>query len=660
MNIVRTGREKLSGILRARRRFGLTGRIVLGVGIGIALVFVGIGFVAMTALNQAIDAAGGEQVILAQVVAAEVSVELPSASGSAWAFPRLSSPAIPADLEIQVVNATGMVLFETPGSSAAETLDHLDLLRPLLRDHQPGYRIHLPRPDETFPPHIVAYAPVPGSAALGVIVLREQASILAAPGDFARRLLVAGLLALVVAVGIAWLDVHQIIRPLRVLADAADRFANGDLSDTIAIDRSDEVGSLALSFESMRQRLDRSLRRIEALNLELERRVAQRTSELERRNRQLAAINAVADILVSPSDLPTLLDRTLDRIRNGTGFDVASYRLFESDDSGAFGQGYPGRSTLHGGTEVAFDVGDPVETVARVGDDVASGITIPLVSGDRVEGMLFLGSRQAKPSEPGDNETLAAIGRQVGMTVANARLYEALRQRDQERVQLLDQVMAAHEEERRNLATELHDDVSQTLASVLLVLEGLPGADAPGKVSVPRLQQVRDLVATTLENVHNLAAELRTSLLDDIGLVAALERLVATFQERSSVRVDFQTVGVEGLHLLPIVETALFRIAEAAMSNVERHASAGLVAVLLQRRGDRLILVVEDDGRGFDVAAVRRAPLKDRLGLAGLEERAELIGARTTIESTPGRGTTIFVDLPVTENLASEADHAEN
>ncbi|HVC32985.1 MAG TPA: ATP-binding protein, partial [Chloroflexota bacterium] len=146
---------------------------------------------------------------------------------------------------------------------------------------------------------------------------------------------------------------------------------------------------------------------------------------------------------------------------------------------------------------------------------------------------------------------------------------------------------------------------------------------------------------------------------DDIGLVAALERLVANYQHQLGLPVEFQTVNVEKLRLLPAAETALYRIAQAALNNVARHATAHAVSVLLQRRGDRLILVVEDDGRGFELAAIRSAPLKDRLGLAGIEERAQLIGARLSIESSPGHGTALFVDLSITSNLPPESAHAE-
>jgi signal transduction histidine kinase len=235
---------------------------------------------------------------------------------------------------------------------------------------------------------------------------------------------------------------------------------------------------------------------------------------------------------------------------------------------------------------------------------------------------------------------------------------EEVARRNQERAQLLAQIMAAHEDERRRLAGELHDEVSQTLASVLIALESLPATEPLTAGAQARVADLCTMIAATIDNVHGLAAELRPSILDDVGLVAALDRLVGEFRDRHGLSVDFQAVGFDGIRLLAPVETALFRIAQAALNNVAYHAAARAASVLLQRRGDRLRLVVEDDGRGFDVAAVRAAPLKDRLGLAGIEERVQLVGGRLTIESEPGHGTSLYVELAVAPNLRAELAHA--
>jgi signal transduction histidine kinase len=157
--------------------------------------------------------------------------------------------------------------------------------------------------------------------------------------------------------------------------------------------------------------------------------------------------------------------------------------------------------------------------------------------------------------------------------------------------------------------------------------------------------------------VHRLAVELRPSVLDDVGLMAALERYLRECARRTGLVVDLAPVGVEGLRLIPAAETAVYRIAQGALTNIVQHAQARRVSVLLRHRDDTLVLVIEDDGQGFDLEAVRAAPLEQRLGLAGMEERAALIGARLTIETAPQAGSTVFLEVPLDLNARKEAAH---
>ena len=664
-------------------RPGLARRIMLGVSVGISLLTIVIGLLALTILNQTVDAAGREQVTVARTMAMEAAAALralpPGATANVRITPRaplLPSLAIPSDLHVQLVTSSGIVLEDNGHTAAGINAEHAILLHPLLVSDQAGFRIHNPGLGETFAPHVVAYAPIPGHPTLGVVIQQPQTSAVGAPYELIHWVIVVGILAVVLAIGAAWLDVHRVIGPLEILTTAAEHFAAGDLTVPVKIDRADEIGRLATSFEIMRQRLHQSLTEIETWNAKLERRVTQRTGELERRNQQLATINTIAEALSDSLDVTTLLDRTLDRIRDVTGFDVLAYRLATADqclslaaDRGlpemlnaekiAIGECLCGRAAELKVCQFASDLHTLREAHACQCAGIASAIAVPLQSTDRVEGVLFLASRQPRRFESEDVDTLLAIGRQAGMAVANARLYATLQHRERERAQLLGQVIAAQEEERRRLANGLHDDVSQALALLLIGVESLAQTAGHSAQARDTVDDLRHLISSTLENIHALAAELRPSLLDDIGLVAALERLVEDVRRRSRRHVEFQTVNVEGLHLISAAETALFRIAQAALSNVVYHAEANVVSVLLQRRGDRLILMVEDDGKGFDLAKVRASPLKDRLGLAGIEERAQLIGASTTIESTLGGGTTIYVDLSVSTNVTVEMSDAE-
>lgn len=233
------------------------------------------------------------------------------------------------------------------------------------------------------------------------------------------------------------------------------------------------------------------------------------------------------------------------------------------------------------------------------------------------------------------------------MTAELERSWEEIRRKEEVRTRLLERVISAQEEERRRIARELHDETGQSLTSLALGLQAMEGVKNLEEVKV-RTAELRSLVAKTLEEVHHLARALRPSILDDLGLVAALERSVKGYEAATGLRIDFYAQGLDGKRLSPHLETALYRIVQEALTNVVKHAQARNVSVLLERRGRAVVAVVEDDGRGFDVAAARRSRGDDKgLGLIGIEERASLLGGTLTVESRPGMGTTVVVEIPL-------------
>ena len=194
------------------------------------------------------------------------------------------------------------------------------------------------------------------------------------------------------------------------------------------------------------------------------------------------------------------------------------------------------------------------------------------------------------------------------------------------------------------IARELHDGTGQSLTSLILQLEALEGVESLEQVR-ERAAQLRGLVAGTLEEVQRHVRALRPTLLDDLGLVLALERLVEGYRAVTGLKTDFVVQGLGTARLSPTLETTLYRIVQEALTNVVKHARAETVSVLLERRGPAVIAVVEDDGAGFDVAAARNE--EKSLGLASMEERASLLGGVLTIESQPGAGTTIVAEVPL-------------
>lgn len=220
------------------------------------------------------------------------------------------------------------------------------------------------------------------------------------------------------------------------------------------------------------------------------------------------------------------------------------------------------------------------------------------------------------------------------------------------RSQLLDAVITAQEEERKRIARELHDETGQALTSLLVGLKVAAEADAPRH----HLIELRAIAAQTLEGVRDLARELRPPLLDDLGLAAALERHSRQYGAKHGLTVDWQALRMDdGTALSPQLAMALYRIIQEALTNVVRHAQAKNVSVVVERKSQSVVAVVEDDGVGFSVSDVRIRDLgmecaeneQPGLGLFGMQERAALLGGTLNVESSPGQGTTIRVELPL-------------
>jgi signal transduction histidine kinase len=249
------------------------------------------------------------------------------------------------------------------------------------------------------------------------------------------------------------------------------------------------------------------------------------------------------------------------------------------------------------------------------------------------------------------------------MTEELSRINVLRRERELLRRQLLEKVIETQEEERKRIARELHDSTSQTLTSLLVGLRVLEST-CPDIQIQKQAQDLREVAAQTLEEVHGLAMQLRPRLLDDLGLAAALERLIKEWQSRYQIPVDSfihlgkdgNTVETHSDHRLPgAVETAVFRIVQEALTNIARHAQASAVSVLVERRDNEVVAVIEDNGIGFSTEETHshsdaRAAKDPHLGILGIRERAELLGGRLTIESNPGVGTTVFVGIPVLED----------
>ena len=427
------------------------------------------------------------------------------------------------------------------------------------------------------------------------------------------------------------------------------------------------AGDLRHAFDDIAAELDRVRRDSDAYN-----------RQLLRRNRELAATAAIAQAISTEQlDLAGMLERTLQVILEVTGLSAGWVMLLPKDGGEPVLASSAGLSPEVAERQAIFRspececgkvldsrlplVVHPLHTACPIraldlghGQAPTCHASVPLLTRSKVLGVLNLAGDDPAALDADLLTLLGAIGRQLGVAIENAHLWEELQHRDLLRGQLLEQAIAAQEDERRHIARELHDQTGQALTSILVWLRALETEtdSAEGVIVGPaRWKELKAIVADTLDGVHKLALELRPSVLDDLGLVPAVHRAVRLCRERHGLAVDFEAVGLEGVRLPQAVETALYRIAQEALTNVVQHACANRISLLLAARAETVSLIVEDDGCGFDVDRLMHGPLDEHwLGLSGMRERVALLGGRLTIESTQGSGTTVFVEIPLPDD----------
>jgi signal transduction histidine kinase len=280
--------------------------------------------------------------------------------------------------------------------------------------------------------------------------------------------------------------------------------------------------------------------------------------------------------------------------------------------------------------------------------DVAGGsypfaAVLPLLRNEATMGALVLVGDARDPFTALDDRFLVALGQQVGAALENTDLYRRLEARTVELARLSARMIEQHEEERRRLSRELHDETGQVFSAVRIELgvlrDGLPGAQSA------RLDQVLGLIDKGIRSIRSVTNDLRPSLLDDLGLLPALRSLVAEFSERSGMRVELDAPA----SLPPLseeAELALFRALQEALSNVLRHAEARSVDIGISVSGNGVLLEVRDDGRGPDGAAPEALERAGHMGLAGMRERIGALGGTVRFGGKPGAGALLEVLLP--------------
>lgn len=303
---------------------------------------------------------------------------------------------------------------------------------------------------------------------------------------------------------------------------------------------------------------------------------------------------------------------------------------------------------------VARSVTKPLAVLTQASERIARGDldeTIPPFGADEI-GRLGRSFDQMRRALKESLEAVAEGRRDLEKRVQERTqelevLYRELQREEEARGELLKKVITVQEEERKRIARELHDETSQALTTLLLTVETSAGS-APEQFR-EKLTHMKATANRTLDSIHRLIFDLRPSVLDDLGLVSALRWAAESRLEPMGIDLSFEVLGAER-RLSPEVEITLFRVGQEAISNIAKHADANSVRIAAEFGGNYFRLQVEDDGKGFRPETVPVSGEAARgLGLLGIRERAALIGGTIAVQSEPGKGTRIRVEVPVTD-----------
>lgn len=379
-------------------------------------------------------------------------------------------------------------------------------------------------------------------------------------------------------------------------------------------------------------------------------------------SRDLVTLSSIAEALNRSLDVRSALSRALDQVvdlmrlssgwvflRRDDGFTVAATKNLPLELAA------DGMARMQGDCRCLQMLRDGQLTQAvntvdclrleQAGWDHPRHVTVPLRTAGGVAGVMNLILPRRRTFSVRELATLSGIGEQIALAAERARLYDEVRAKEATRGELLEKLMTAHEDERRRIARELHDEAGQALTALILNLE-MAERSSTLPAEQQRLNRLRGIAEDTLGELRKMIYDLRPTILDDLGLAAAIRWYVKETVEPQGLHVDLSISGL-AQRMAPHIETAVFRILQEACTNILKHAEASRAQVEVAVADGRIHLTVQDNGRGFEPAAVPRSREGRGMGLLGMQERAELLGGTWKVSSRPAEGTRVEAFIPV-------------
>ena len=287
-------------------------------------------------------------------------------------------------------------------------------------------------------------------------------------------------------------------------------------------------------------------------------------------------------------------------------------------------------------------------------------VSVPLMSKDKVLGVMNVASRLPRQFTEKDIHLLHATGDLLGLAIEQAKLYEELRRGRERYRQLARFAVMAQEDERKRLSRELHDETSQALSGLAFnlqaVIEMVDMADIRDARIKETLKKAHELAIHIGDEIHRLIVNLRPTLLDSLGLIPALRQHAESTLVPMGISVSFQFDDLE--RTLPReVETGLFRAAQGAIGNIQQHSRATSASISLTVSGNELVLCISDNGVGFDVSQIRGIEASGRgAGVFSIKERVKLMGGSCVIKSEAGKGTIATARIPIRWSTSNAED----